>query len=299
MPSRVHLIDASMYVFRAWHSIPDSVVDRDGRPLNAVHGFTRFLLDLLERIKPVHAAAAFDESLTQSFRNELYPAYKANRDTTPPELDYQFSCCKQVAAALGLVVLSDQRYEADDLIGSAVEALRGEGLGAVIVSADKDFGQLVDHQVSQWDYARDQRWDEAGVKARLGVLPRQVVDYLALTGDAVDNIPGIPGIGAKSAAILLGHFDTLDALLSRSDEVAFLRMRGAARASSLLREHAAIARLARTLTAIALDAPVPATSEHYRRRAPALAELDDLFERLNFGPLTRSRIRSLASATVG
>jgi 5'-3' exonuclease len=124
--------------------------------------------------------------------------------------------------------------------------------------------------------------------------PHQVADYLALTGDAVDNIPGVPGIGAKTAAILLGHFGTLDALLARADEVAFLRMRGAAAASQRLREHAVLARLSRSLTGIALDAPVPAGAEAYRRRAMQADALEPLLDRLRIGPLTRARIRALA-----
>lgn len=291
----VHLIDASLYVFRAWHALPPDTLDADGQPLNAVHGFTRFLLDLLERVRPTHLAAAFDESLTRSFRNTLYPAYKANRALPPAELERQFQSCREVAAALGVTVLSDPHYEADDLIGSAVARLHAHDLDVVIVSADKDFGQLISQRASQWDFSRDLRWDEAGVRTRLGVRPDQVADYLALTGDAVDNIPGVPGVGAKTAASLLHHFGTLDALLARADEVAFLRMRGAATVARRLREHAAIARLSRQLTGIALDAPVPADSHLYRHQPPAFASIEPLCDRLRLGPMTRTRIRALGS----
>lgn len=288
-----HLIDASLYVFRAWHSIPADFTDVDGHPVNAVHGFTRFLLDLLERVGPSHIAVAFDESLTSSFRNAIYPEYKANRELPPAELVRQFAYCREIARALGLTVLTDVTYEADDLIGSAVDALARLDFGAVIVSADKDFGQLVCERVHQWDFSRDQRWDHHGIKLRLGVRPDQVADYLALTGDAVDNIPGVPGIGAKTAAILLAHFGTLEALLARSDEVAFLRMRGAATASLRLREHAALARLSRSLTGIALDAPVPQDTEGYLRRDIDYAVVEKLFDRLRLGPMTRTRVRAL------
>jgi 5'-3' exonuclease len=130
------------------------------------------------------------------------------------------------------------------------------------------------------------------------VHPHQVADYLALTGDAVDNIPGVPGIGAKTAAVLLHHFGTLEVLLERADEVAFLRTRGAAAAAQRLREHAALARLSRALSGIALDAPVPAAAAHYARREPDAAELDVLMERLRLGPLTRARVRELARAPI-
>lgn len=295
MQAVVHLVDASLYVFRAWHSIPPDFTDVDGHPVNAVHGFTRFLLELLERARPSHVAVAFDQSLTSSFRNAIYPEYKANRELPPSELVRQFEYCREVAAALGLTVLTDLTFEADDLIGSAVDALARIDCGAVIVSADKDFGQLVCDRVEQWDFSRNQRWDAHGVKLRLGVRPDQVADYLALTGDAVDNIPGVPGIGAKTAAILLAHFGTLDALLERSDEVAFLRMRGAAAASLRLREHAALARLSRSLTGIALDAPVPLSIDGYTRRTREYSVVEALFDRLRLGPMTRARVRALAS----
>ncbi len=290
-----YLVDASLYVFRAWHSIPPDFTDVDGHPVNAVHGFTRFLLDLLERAKPSHAAICFDESLTSSFRNAIYPDYKANRELPPDELIRQFAYCREVAAALGMTVLTDTEFEADDLIGSAVHALDTHDCGAIIVSADKDFGQLVGDSVEQWDFSRDQRWNAQGIKQRLGVHPHQVADFLALMGDAIDNIPGIPGIGAKTAAVLLAHFETLDALLERREEVAFLRMRGAAGIARKLYEHADMARLSRRLTGIAVDAPVPRGLTDYARRAPDEAAIGTLFDRLKLGPMTRSRVRSLAS----
>ncbi|HET6546142.1 MAG TPA: 5'-3' exonuclease H3TH domain-containing protein [Rhodanobacteraceae bacterium] len=293
MSATVHLVDASLYIFRAWYARTPEITDTGGAPVNAVHGFTRFLLDLLERARPTHIAVAFDESLTTSFRNALYPAYKANRAPAPAELKCQFDDCKRIAMALGLTVMADPCYEADDLIGSALTALRAHGFRGVIVSADKDFGQLIGSDDEQWDPPR-QRWNAAGVRARLGVDPVQVADYLALTGDAIDNIPGVPGIGAKTAAILLGHFGTLDALLARAEEVAFLRTRGAATAALRLRQHADHARLSRALTGIALDAPVPASAMEYCRRRPEAEEFETLFERLRLGPLTRARVRALA-----
>ncbi|AHX14325.1 exodeoxyribonuclease IX [Dyella jiangningensis] len=289
----VHLIDGSLYIFRAWHSMPDEFHDADGHPVNAVHGFTRFLCELLERVKPEHLAVAFDASLTTSFRNAIYPAYKANRELPPPDLERQFVLCREVAEALGIPVLIDHTYEADDLIGSALWSLRGHGFRSVIVSADKDFGQLLGEFDEQWDYARNLRWGPAGVLEKLGVHPHQVADYLALCGDAVDNIPGVPGIGAKTAAALLSHFGSLDALLERVDEVPFLRIRGAASCAAKLREHADSARLYRQLTRIALDAPVAEQVEALQRQRRDAAMMDELSERLRFGPLTRTRLKAL------
>jgi DNA polymerase-1 len=290
-----HLVDGSLYVCRAWFAQVPDITDADGAPVHAVHGFTRFLLDLFERARPTHVAVAFDEPLTTSFRHAIYPDYKAHRPPAPADLVRQFQGCKDIARALGATVLVDARYEADDLIGSAHALLRRAGFCGVIVSADKDFGQLIGDGDEQWDPPRNLRWDCAGVKARLGVTPAQVADYLALTGDATDNIPGVPGIGAKTAAILLHHFGTLDALLERADEVAFLRARGATAAALRLREHAALARLSRALTGIALDAPVPAHADDYRRRECDATSIEALFDRLRLGPLTRARVRALAS----
>lgn len=287
--STLYLIDASMYVFRAWHSMPDAFFDADGNPVNAVHGFARFLLDFTERTRATRAVAAFDIALTSSFRNAIYPAYKANRDPAPPELKRQFEYCRELAAAFGFTVLADAAYEADDLIGSVLHASRHRDWHAVIVSADKDFGQLLGDGAEQWDYARDQRWDASGVLARLGVESHQVVDYLALTGDASDNIPGVAGIGAKGAAALLGHFGDLETLLARVDEVPFLRVRGATSLAAKLRAHADQARLSQRLARIALDAPVPGADGGLLRRSPDFAALDALLERLRVGPLTRAR----------
>jgi DNA polymerase-1 len=297
MPPTLHLIDSSLYVFRAWHSMPsDAFTDRDGAPINAVHGFTRFLCDFVERAQPTHVIAAFDESLTSSFRNAIYPHYKANRAMPPAELLRQFDYCKQIAVALGFCVLTDLQYEADDLIGSVVARVRTEGFRNVIISADKDFGQLIADGDELWDFSRDERWDAAGVKRRLGVRPDQVADFLALTGDAVDNIPGVPGIGAKTAASLLAHLDTLDAMLARIEEIPFLRLRGSGQAYVRLKEHREQALLSRALSLIALDAPVPDHSDHLRWRKPDTKALEPLFERLKFGPLTRRRCVELGMA---
>jgi len=287
--STLYLVDASLYVFRAWHSMPDEFADAEGRPVNAVHGFTRFLLELLEREKPTHVAVCFDESLESSFRNEFYPAYKANREPAPDDLKRQFAYCQQVARALGLAVLADPRFEADDLIGTLLSRQRARGFRGVIVSADKDLSQLLCEGDWQWDYARQQKWDCAGVKERYGVHAHQIADYLGLTGDAIDNIPGVPGIGAKTAAALLEHFGALDALLERLAEVPFLRLRGAAAHATRLHAHRDQALLSRRLATIALDAPLADDLGDAPRRFADRARLDELFERLRMGPLTRRR----------
>lgn len=288
-----YLIDASMYVFRAWHSMPDGFFDVDGHPVNAVHGFARFLLDFVETTRARHAVTAFDIALTSSFRNAIYPDYKANREPAPPELKRQFEYCRELAATFGFTVLADATYEADDLIGSVLAGLGDSDWRAVIVSADKDFGQLLKAGVEQWDYARGLRWGADGVPSRMGVAAHQVVDCLALMGDASDNIPGVPGIGAKGAAALLAHFGDLESLLARADEVPFLRLRGAKAIAEKLRAHADSARLSQRLARIAIDAPVPTGAACLARRSIDPQTLDALCERLRIGPLTRSRAHKL------
>jgi DNA polymerase-1 len=291
---RLHLVDASLYVFRAWHSMPDEFFDADGHPVNAVHGFFRFVLELLERERPAHIAVAFDESLESSFRNEFFPAYKANREPAPDSLKHQFALCQALTRSLGLCVVSDPRYEADDLIGTLLARQRAHGFSGVIVSADKDLSQLLQADDEQWDYARQQRWGPDGVKERHGVHPHQIADYLGLTGDAIDNIPGVPGIGAKTAAALLEHFGSLDAILARVEEIPFLRLRGAAQHAARLREHRELALLSRRLATIALDAPLPESVGDATRRAADRAALEALLESVRAGPLTRRRALELS-----
>ena len=197
--------------------------------------------------------------------------------------------CKALCAALGLAVLAHHDYEADDLIGSALHVHRGSHRG-VIISADKDLSQLLLDHDEQWDYARNQRWDVAGVKARHGVHAHQIADYLALCGDAVDNIPGVSGVGSKSAAVLLAHFGSLDALYERLDEVPFLRLRGAAQMAVRLREQREHALLWRQLTTIALDAPLEGSQPGLLRQTADPELLGGLCQTLRFGPMTRRRL---------
>lgn len=287
------LVDASMYVFRAWFSMPNEFFDTRQNPTNAVQGFSRFVCELVEREKPERIIFAFDESLDSNFRNELYPAYKANRDPAPEELKKQFEYCRELCRTLGFQVLSDGYFEADDLIGSALTAARKQGISSLILSADKDLSQLLGDNDEQWDYAKNVRWQLAGVKEKHGVHAHQLADYLGLTGDAVDNIPGVPGIGPKTAATLLSHFGSLDALLDRIDEIPYLRLRSAAQHAQKLRDHREMALLSRRLATIRCDIPLPDEQLLGVRKSSDQEALAVLIEQLRFGPLTRRRLISL------
>jgi 5'-3' exonuclease len=201
-----YLIDASVYVFRAYYSMPDDMVDGDGNPVNALYGYCRFLGDFMEQVRPEYLAVLFDESLTTSFRTGIYPAYKANREPAPPELKRQFEQCRQFTRALGVMECAHPIYEADDLIGTLVTVGRGTGRPSTIVSRDKDLAQLVSRHDVFWDFAGKGRLTYEQIPEAFGVLPEQIADFLALAGDAVDNIRGVPGVGRKTAAALLGHF---------------------------------------------------------------------------------------------
>ena len=285
----IYLIDASPYVFRAFFSMPASITDPSGRPVNAVHGFTSFLFGLLEGERPQHVALAFDESLTTSFRNDIYQGYKASRPQPPPDLVAQLEGCRAVAESLGIACFASERYEADDIIATFVGRHVPAGHAAVVVTSDKDLAQLVEARVTLWDFARDARLGPGEVFAKLGVRPDQVVDLLALAGDPVDDIPGVRGVGRKTAAALLMHFGTLDALLARLAEVEGLPVRGAAALRKKLEAGREMALLSRRLSVAAFDAPIPHDLEALRWRGPVPDSVEHVFSRLGFGARLKER----------
>jgi len=291
-PVTVYLIDASPYIFRAYFSLPASLRSPGGEPVGAVYGFAAFLAKLVEAEAPTHLGVAFDQSLTTSFRNEIYPAYKARRELPPPELEAQLEACYELAAALGAATSIDERYEADDLIGTLCRGLVGAGHGAVVVTSDKDLAQLVGERVGLYDFARGVRYGAAEVREKFGVSPQQIPDLLGLAGDSVDNIPGVPGVGAKTAAALLGHFGSLDVLFARLDEVERLPLRGARSLASKLAASRELAFLSRRLATIATDAPVEADLDELEFRGPDPARLEPLLTRLGFSGL-RDRLLAL------
>jgi 5'-3' exonuclease len=285
----VYLVDASIYIFRAWFSISDEFVNSAGEPTNAVYGFTGFLCSLLEQTKAEHIGVAFDESLSKSYRNEIYPEYKANRDPAPEELKRQFKWARDVAESMGLSCFADQRYEADDLIGTLAAHWRDRGHPVCIITSDKDLTQLVEKNDTWWDFTRNRKLNRAKIKDRFGVFPEQIADFLALTGDSVDNIPGVPGVGPKSAAALLSHFDDLDAIWQRIDEVQHLSIRGAKSLQKKLHDNRAAAELARRLTIIETRVPSALENPGVTRSELDEARLNRLFDKMEFGGMLRRR----------
>ena len=290
----LYLVDASVYVFRAYYSIPDSMTDRDGRPVNALYGFAGFLIDLLRDARPEHMAVAFDESLTSSYRNEIYPPYKANRELPPQELEYQFGMCRQLTRALGLVDLASEMYEADDIIATLALQYRERGLNSVIVTRDKDLAQVLRRGDTFWDFAGRRRIAYEQVADVFGVRAEQLADFLALAGDSVDNIPGVPGVGAKTAAALLQRFDDLDAIYAELDQVLEVPVRGAARVRERLAAHRDDAYLARRLTRVHEEVPLDLPSTGLAVGTPDFDALEALFAAADFGTALRRRVRQLA-----
>ncbi len=286
----LYLVDASIYVFRAYFSVRDEFLDRDGQACHAVFGFARFLSELLEQTKPQHIAVCFDESLTSSWRNTIYPPYKANRELPPADLKYQFIGCRAVTEALGIACFADHSLEADDLIGALMHTAREARMRSVIVTADKDLTQLIEPNDVWWDFARREKLDVEGVRAKFGVPPAQIAEFLALTGDPVDNIPGVPGVGPKTAAQLLQHFGELEAILDRAAEIEFLRVRNGRAIAEFIAHHRAGIELALRLTQIRVDLSPVSEMAQLRRRIPKLDDVLKLCEHYQFGPLTRSRL---------
>jgi len=272
----VYLVDASIYIFRAWFSVPDSMRGENGLPVNAVYGFCRFLTELVERTNTQHIAIAFDESLTKSFRNEIYPPYKMNRELPPEDLVQQFSLCRRVAEAAGLYCVSSDRYEADDLIATLARSMREQGFRNVIVSGDKDLAQLLKGDDFWWDFARDRQLDSDGVREKFGVPPEAIQDYLGLCGDAVDNIPGVPGVGPKTAVALLQAFNSIEALYENLSTVASMKIRGAKTLPAKLEQYKEQALLSKQLATVAYDAPIDSDAQSLKRQSAEINSLKEI-----------------------
>ncbi len=282
-----YLIDASVYVFRAYYSMPDDIVDNEGNPVNALYGFCRFLGDFMEQVTPEYIAVAYDESLTTSFRTAIYPEYKANRDPAPDDLKRQFAQCRRYSRALGLMEVSDPKYEADDLIGTLVEHGRRNGRPSTVVTRDKDLAQLLTPDDIFWDFAGRGKIGYDRVPEVFGVWPEQIADFLALAGDSVDNIPGVPGVGKKTAGALLNHFGSLEKIYANLDKVHEVEVRGAKTLGAKLETHKEAADLARRLTGIACDAPIENIDEAMQPSAPDLGAINALFDEANIGTALR------------
>ena len=296
MRPTVHLIDASIYIFRAWFAIPPGAVSATGMPTHAVAGFAGSLAAMIEQSREGKFLAAFDESLGTCFRHAIHPGYKQRRALPDPELAFQLSACRELAEALGISCVASPRYEADDLLASAARYARASGHRCVVLSRDKDLGQLlcVADDVL-WDFPKAEPQDRAGWMALQGIRPEQLAARLALTGDSIDDIPGVPGIGERTAVSLLGQYEDVENILADLPGIAASGRRGAARIAASLDAHAPQLRMARQLTQLAEDALLAPPQFH--RAAVDPGRLDSLGRHLGFGERLRQRLHRLTEGS--
>ena len=299
----VYFIDASFFVFRAYHSMPPYMVDADGNATHALYGFARFLSDILEQVRPERIGVAFDISLrgetgmpATSFRNGIYPAYKANRESPPADLERQFALCREFCRHMGVAEFASSQYEADDIIGTLAARSRAAGLRNVLVTRDKDLSQLIRDGDVFWDYSGNARYHYHDISPKFGAAPELIADFLALTGDSVDNIPGVPGVGKKTAALLFNVFASLDELYDNLHRVPELKLRGAAGVAAKLLAHKEAAYLARRLTRIVCDMPLDATLDDLKIKSQDSDKLSRFFDTHGFGNILRQQARRIAAA---
>lgn len=288
-PPRLWLIDGTGQLYRAFHALPP-LTARDGTPTHAVLGFSSMLLKLLREEAPDYLAVAFDPP-GETERHAAYPLYKAQRPAMPPDLAVQLPAVHRVLDALRVRRLAVDGVEADDLIGSLARRAADRGLEVVIQSGDKDLLQLVGPGIWVSDPVRGAQVGEAEVRSRYGVGPGSLPDLLALAGDAVDNIPGVPGVGRKTAAALVRQFGDVEALLAGVDAVARPTLR------DNLRRHADRIRLNRSLVAVRTDLAVGPVDD-LRRQDPDLPAVQALFANLGFAGLLR-RLAALGPRPTG
>jgi ribonuclease HI len=251
MNKQLYLIDGSGYIYRAYHGIRD-LATTSGFRTNAVYGFTTMLLRLLREEKPEHVAVVFDPPRGETFRSKLYAEYKANRKEMPEDLVPQIPYIRKIVGELGIPSLEVRGFEADDVIATVAHRYADEGIDVTVVTGDKDLMQIVGERISLLDTMKEKRWGIAEVQERFGVGPGKVVDVLGLAGDTSDNIPGVPGIGEKSAMKLVQVFGSLEGVLEWTDLVS-----GKTRRKNL-RTYADQARLSKELATVRRDVPLEA-----------------------------------------
>src|SRR5207249_2593689 len=272
---RLYLIDGSGYVYRAFHALPGLGTTR-GLPTNAVYGFTTMLAKLLREESPQHVVVVFDAP-GETFRDGLFASYKANRAPMPDELRPQLGYIRKVVEALRLPTLEVPGVEADDVIGTLARQAGRAAIETVLVTGDKDLMQLVDERTIWLDPMRERRCGVAEVRERFGVDPALVPDVLGLMGDAIDNIPGVTGIGEKTASALVRQLGPVEAILDHLDEVERSGVRGAKKIRETLTREAETARLSKALATIRCDVPICLDLAALRYPRPDPAKLRPLF----------------------
>ncbi len=280
----LHLIDGSAFIFRAFHALPPLTRKSDGLPIGAVSGFCNMLLRYVEKNTgadaATHLAVIFDKG-SHTFRNDLYDQYKANRDEMPADLRPQMPLTREATRAFGIACHEIAGYEADDIIATLACRARDAGGRVTIVSSDKDLMQLVGDGVEMFDAMKNRRIDRDGVFEKFGVFPEGVVDVQALAGDSVDNVPGAPGIGIKTAALLINEFGDLETLLARVEEIKQNKRR------ETLINHADQIRLSKKLVQLDKETPLDFTLDDLEVRDPDPETLLSFLADMEFRTITK------------
>ncbi|MFY8099529.1 MAG: 5'-3' exonuclease, partial [Allorhizobium sp.] len=281
------LVDGSGFIFRAFHAIPALNRKSDGLPVNAVSGFCNMLWKLLRDarntdvgVTPTHLAVIFDYSST-TFRKEIYPLYKANRSAPPEDLIPQFGLIRHATRAFNLPCIETEGFEADDIIATYARQAEAVGADVTIVSSDKDLMQLVTPNVHMYDAMKDKQIGIPDVIEKWGVPPEKMIDLQAMTGDSTDNVPGIPGIGPKTAAQLLEEFGDLETLLARADEIKQVKRR------ENIVANAELARVSRQLVELRTDVPLDMKLEDLVLEPQNGPKLIAFLKAMEFTTLTR------------
>ena len=280
----LHLIDGSAFIFRAYHALPPLTRKSDGLPVGAVSGFCNMLNRYIENIDgpdaPTHVAVIFDYS-SESFRNKIYDGYKANRPPAPEDLVPQFPLTREATKAFNIACEEMEGFEADDMIATLATRARDAGGRVTIISSDKDLMQLVGDGIEMYDAMKNKSIDREGVFEKFGVYPDRVIDVQALAGDSVDNVPGAPGIGIKTAAMLINEFGDLDELLRRSDEIKQPKRRQA------LTDNEEQIKLSRELVTLDCNTPLKFDLGDLEFNAPVPDQLLDFLTKMEFRTLTK------------
>jgi DNA polymerase-1 len=290
-PKHVWLVDGSGYIFRAFHALPP-LSRPDGTPVNAVYGFANMIAKFVEDPEIDHVAVIFDHSRA-TFRNEIYPEYKAQRPDPPEELVPQFPLIRDATRAFNLACIEKEGFEADDLIATFARQAREQGADVTIVSSDKDLMQLVGPGIRLWDPIKMRPIGAEAVMEKFGVPPDKVVEVQALAGDSTDNVPGVPGIGVKTAAQLINEYGDLETLLARAGEIKQPKRREA------LQVNAELARVSRQLVLLKNDVPVEENVDDFDKRQPKVDVLIPWLEQQGFRTLLSRWRAHLGDAPAG
>ena len=282
---RVFLIDGSSYIYRAFFALPPTV-NSAGFPTNAVYGFINFMLKLLKRHQPEYLAVILDAG-RETFRNQMFADYKSNRRKAPASLIPQLPYIRRALDALNVPMIELQGYEADDLIGTLCGTLCDQDCDLIVVSSDKDLMQLVTDEIRLFDSMKERWIGMREVITRFGVEPHRVTEILGLVGDAVDNIPGVKGIGEKTAVALMQHFQDLDHLYDNLEQLQQTNLRGVARLRKALQNGREIAFLSRELASIKKNVPIQIHLEQLRFNGPKRDRLRTLLNELEFNSLVK------------